>query len=128
MRALIQRVSEAAVRVDGETVGEIGPGLLVLVCAMEGDTEANANTLEAKISKLRIFNRAPISNRTLTGNSPSSVCPPNTANTLCNGLTQRRLLPDQRIDFGHGMSAASLAITPGNSAPVACPASLMTAT
>lgn len=55
MRALIQRVSEAAVRVDGEIAGEIGPGLLVLVCAMEGDTEANANTLAAKISKLRIF-------------------------------------------------------------------------
>ena len=55
MRALIQRVSEAAVRVDGEFAGEIGPGLLVLVCAMEGDTEANANTLAAKISKLRIF-------------------------------------------------------------------------
>jgi D-tyrosyl-tRNA(Tyr) deacylase len=55
MRALIQRVSEAAVRVDGEIVGEIGPGLLVLVCAMEGDTEANADTLAAKISKLRIF-------------------------------------------------------------------------
>lgn len=55
MRALIQRVSEAAVRVDSDVVGEIGPGLLVLVCAMEGDTEANANTLAAKIAKLRIF-------------------------------------------------------------------------
>jgi len=55
MRALIQRVSEAAVRVDSEIVGEIGPGLLVLVCAMEGDAEANADTLAAKISKLRIF-------------------------------------------------------------------------
>lgn len=55
MRALIQRVSEAAVRVDGKVVGEIGPGLLVLVCAMEGDLEANADTLAAKISKLRIF-------------------------------------------------------------------------
>lgn len=55
MRALIQRVSEAAVRVDGKVVGEIGPGLLVLVCAMEGDVEANADTLAAKISKLRIF-------------------------------------------------------------------------
>lgn len=55
MRALIQRVSEAAVRVDGEVIGEIGPGLLVLVCAMEGDAEANADTLAAKISKLRIF-------------------------------------------------------------------------
>ncbi|WP_133485868.1 D-aminoacyl-tRNA deacylase [Aliiroseovarius marinus] len=55
MRALIQRVSEATVRVDGEVIGEIGPGLLVLVCAMEGDAEANADTLAAKISKLRIF-------------------------------------------------------------------------
>lgn len=55
MKALIQRVSEAAVRVDVEIVGDIGPGLLVLVCAMEGDTEANADTLAAKIAKLRIF-------------------------------------------------------------------------
>ncbi len=55
MRALVQRVSEAAVRVDGETLGEIGPGLLVLVCAMEGDREANAEALAAKIAKLRIF-------------------------------------------------------------------------
>jgi D-aminoacyl-tRNA deacylase len=55
VRALVQRVSEAAVRVDGETLGEIGPGLLVLVCAMEGDREANAEALAAKIAKLRIF-------------------------------------------------------------------------
>ncbi|WP_417278010.1 D-aminoacyl-tRNA deacylase [Celeribacter sp.] len=55
MRALIQRISEAAVRVDGETVGQSGPGLLVLVCAMRGDTEAQADKLAAKIAKLRIF-------------------------------------------------------------------------
>lgn len=55
MRALIQRVSEASVTVDGETVGEIGPGLLILVCAMQGDSEAQADQLAAKISKLRIF-------------------------------------------------------------------------
>jgi D-aminoacyl-tRNA deacylase len=55
VRALIQRVSEAAVRVDGETLGEIGPGLLVLVCAMAGDHEANADKLAAKIARLRIF-------------------------------------------------------------------------
>jgi len=55
VRALIQRVSEAAVRVEGETLGEIGPGLLVLVCAMAGDTEANADKLAAKIARLRIF-------------------------------------------------------------------------
>lgn len=55
MRALIQRISEAAVRVDGEMVGQSGPGLLVLVCAMRGDTEAQADKLAAKIAKLRIF-------------------------------------------------------------------------
>ena len=55
MRALIQRVSEAAVRVDGNIVGEIDAGLLVLICAMRGDTEAEATKLAAKISKLRIF-------------------------------------------------------------------------
>ncbi|SMC50532.1 D-Tyr-tRNA(Tyr) deacylase [Primorskyibacter flagellatus] len=37
MRALVQRVSEAAVRVDGAVLGEIGPGLLILVCAMQDD-------------------------------------------------------------------------------------------
>lgn len=55
MRALIQRVSEASVTVDGEVIGETGPGLLVLVCAMQGDTEAQADKLAAKIAKLRIF-------------------------------------------------------------------------
>ena len=55
MRALIQRVSEASVRVDGDIVGEIGQGLLVLICAMRGDSEAEAVKLAGKISKLRIF-------------------------------------------------------------------------
>jgi len=55
MRALIQRVSEASVTVDGETLGQIGPGLLILVCAMQGDSVAQADQLAAKISKLRIF-------------------------------------------------------------------------
>jgi D-tyrosyl-tRNA(Tyr) deacylase len=55
MRALIQRVSEASVTVDGEVLGEIGAGLLILICAMQGDTEAEADRLAAKIAKLRIF-------------------------------------------------------------------------
>jgi len=55
MRALIQRVTEASVTVDNEVCGEIGPGLLVLVCAMQGDDEAAAEQLAAKIAKLRIF-------------------------------------------------------------------------
>src|SRR5690606_28201976 len=55
MRALVQRVSSASVTVDGEVVGEIGAGLLVLVCAMQGDSEAESEWLAQKIVKLRIF-------------------------------------------------------------------------
>jgi D-tyrosyl-tRNA(Tyr) deacylase len=55
MRALLQRVHEASVKVDGKTIGQIGPGLLILICAMQGDTEAEADQLAAKIAKLRIF-------------------------------------------------------------------------
>jgi len=55
MRALLQRVSHASVRVDGQVIGQTGPGLLVLICAMQGDGEAQADQLAAKIAKLRIF-------------------------------------------------------------------------
>ena len=55
MIALLQRVSQARVDIAGETVGQIGAGLLVLVCAEPADTEAVAQKLLAKILKLRIF-------------------------------------------------------------------------
>ncbi len=55
MRALIQRVTHAAVHVDGAEIGAIGQGLLILICAMEGDDAAKSKALAAKISKLRIF-------------------------------------------------------------------------
>ncbi|PWJ18291.1 D-aminoacyl-tRNA deacylase [Jannaschia seohaensis] len=55
MKAIVQRVTEARVDVGGETVGRTGPGLLILVCAMQGDTETNAEALAARIAKLRIF-------------------------------------------------------------------------
>jgi D-aminoacyl-tRNA deacylase len=55
MRALVQRVSSASVTVSGDTVGQIGPGLLVLVCAMRDDTEKNAEWLARKVADLRIF-------------------------------------------------------------------------
>jgi D-aminoacyl-tRNA deacylase len=55
MRALVQRVSEARVTVAGRETGAIGPGLLILVCAMAGDDEGRADALAAKIVKLRIF-------------------------------------------------------------------------
>lgn len=58
MRAVVQRVSRASVTVDGVVVGEIGAGLMILVCAMQGDTEREADQLAAKIAKLRIFKDA----------------------------------------------------------------------
>lgn len=55
MLALIQRVSSARVEVAGQTIGQIGPGLLLLVCAEKGDTTAQADKLLTKVLKLRIF-------------------------------------------------------------------------
>lgn len=55
MRAVVQRVSEASVTVDGQVTGAIGRGFLVLVCAMGGDTEKEAEKLARKIAGLRIF-------------------------------------------------------------------------
>ncbi|MES2928035.1 MAG: D-aminoacyl-tRNA deacylase [Pseudomonadota bacterium] len=58
MISVLQRVREARVDVNGQTVGAIGAGLLVLVCAERGDTEMEADKLLAKILKLRIFSDA----------------------------------------------------------------------
>ena len=55
MKALLQRVLEARVVIAGQTVGAIGPGLLILLCAELGDSDAQADKLLAKILKLRIF-------------------------------------------------------------------------
>ena len=56
MRALIQRVSQANVKIDEKIISEIKQGLLVLVCAMADDTENEAEQMASKISKIRIFN------------------------------------------------------------------------
>ena len=55
MRALIQRVSEASVEVDGAIIGAIDHGLLIFICAMADDTTDMTAKMAAKISKLRIF-------------------------------------------------------------------------
>lgn len=55
MRALVQRVSRASVSVDGRTAGQCGAGLMILICAMQGDSEAQAAQMAAKIARLRIF-------------------------------------------------------------------------
>lgn len=55
MRCLLQRTSNARVDVDGRTIGEIGNGLVILVCAMQDDTRANAAQLAKKVASLRVF-------------------------------------------------------------------------
>ena len=55
MRALIQRVTEAKVVVDGDIIGKVGEGLLILICAMQGDDDPDSAKLAQKIAKLRIF-------------------------------------------------------------------------
>lgn len=55
MIAVLQRVSEASVRVDGQVTGQIATGLLVLLCAEKGDTDALADRMLAKMLKMRIF-------------------------------------------------------------------------
>jgi D-tyrosyl-tRNA(Tyr) deacylase len=55
MRALIQRVSKASVSVDGEMVGQIGRGVVVLVGVTHGDTQEQAEWLARKVAGLRIF-------------------------------------------------------------------------
>lgn len=55
MLTVLQRVTEARVVIEGTTVGEIGQGLVVLLCAEQGDTTLEADALLAKILKLRIF-------------------------------------------------------------------------
>ncbi len=58
MISVLQRVRQARVEVEGKVVGQIGAGLVVLVCAERGDTEAEAARLLAKILRLRIFSDA----------------------------------------------------------------------
>jgi len=55
MRALIQRVTQASVSIDNNTISEIKQGLLILVCAMNDDNEEDAEKMASKISKIRIF-------------------------------------------------------------------------
>jgi D-tyrosyl-tRNA(Tyr) deacylase len=58
VRAVVQRVSEAAVRVDGEVRAAIGPGLLVLLGVAAGDEPATATRVAGKVARLRVFENA----------------------------------------------------------------------
>ena len=55
MRCLVQKVSSANVKVDDEIISSINHGLLIFICAMEGDNSIAAEKMALKISKLRIF-------------------------------------------------------------------------
>ena len=138
MRALIQRVSEASVRVDGEIIGQIGPGLLILVCAMAGDSDAQAQTLATKIAKLRIFrDEAGKMNRSirdvagaalivsqftlaadLRGNRPgfSSAANPDEGRRLYERFTA--LIAAEGIATANGIFGADMAVSLINDGPV----------
>lgn len=55
MRAVVQRVSSASVSVDGQTIGNIGRGLMVLICVVNDDTDGDLALMVRKISNMRIF-------------------------------------------------------------------------
>lgn len=138
MRALIQRVSEASVQVDGAPVGKIGPGLLILICAMAGDTDRHALMLATKIAKLRIFRddagKMNLSVREcggaalivsqftlaadLRGNRPdfSTAAKPEEAKRLYEHFTT--LLATEGIATANGLFGADMAVSLVNDGPV----------
>lgn len=139
MRALIQRVTQASVRVDGATVGQCGPGALILVCAMPGDNIDTVRALAAKISKLRIFkdeagkmnlslvqatgealvvSQFTLAADTSRGNRPgfSGAAKPDEANTLY--LQFAHALRDLGINTQTGQFGADMAVELINDGPV----------
>ena len=139
MRALLQRVTHAKVEVNHTTVGEIGPGLLILICAMPGDTPETSAKLAAKISKLRIFKDADgkmntalkdtagaalvVSQFTLAadtsrGNRPgfSGACPPQEAKTLYEQFIKD--IDALGISTATGQFGADMTVSLSNDGPV----------
>ncbi|MEM8825255.1 MAG: D-aminoacyl-tRNA deacylase [Pseudomonadota bacterium] len=142
MKAVVQRVSEARVEIDGTVVGRCGPGLMILVCAMQGDGEANADALAARIAKLRIFrddagrmNRSildtggdalVVSQFTLAadtsrGNRPgfSQAAAPDDGERLYEHFAQS--LRDQGVPVETGRFGADMAVHLVNDGPVTIP-------
>lgn len=139
MRALIQRVSNAAVTVDGARISAIGPGLLILVCAMRGDTDASAEALAARVARLRIFrdaagkmNRAlrdtggqalvvsqfTLAADTTRGNRPgfSGAAPPDEGARLYEHFSA--CLRTQGVPVENGIFGADMAVSLTNDGPV----------
>jgi D-tyrosyl-tRNA(Tyr) deacylase len=142
MKALVQRVSEARVSVGGAIIGEIGHGLLVLVCAMQGDRETEADALAAKIAKLRVFrddagrmNRSLLDVRgsalvvsqftlaadTRSGNRPgfSAAAPPEEGERLYERVAAQ--LAGLGVPVATGRFGADMAVQLVNDGPVTIP-------
>ena len=139
MRTLIQRVTRASVTVDGQVIGRIGEGLLILICAMRGDGEPQADRLAAKIARLRIFrDEAGKMNRSLSdigggalvvsqftlagdtsrGNRPgfSAAAPPDQGERLYEYFADQ--LQEQGIPVQRGRFGADMAVELVNDGPV----------
>lgn len=139
VRGVVQRVSEASVRVDGEVVGSIGPGLVVLVGVGVGDAEKDAEYLAEKILNLRVFpdeagqmNRSVldvsggllvVSQFTLLGDvrkgrrpSYSDAAPPEEANRLYEHLVSR--LRPSGLKVATGVFRAMMDVALVNQGPV----------
>ena len=139
MKAVVQRVSQASVTVDGAVIGEIGQGVLILVCAMSGDVPAKAEQLALKISKLRIFkdnagkmnlslkdiggsalivSQFTLAGDTSRGNRPgfSNAAPPDVAEQLYE--TFKSAMKDLDIPVHSGRFGADMAVDLRNDGPV----------
>lgn len=138
MRAVLQRVTEARVHVDGTLVGETGKGFLILVCAMGGDSEAQAEKLAAKVAKLRVFkddqgkmnlsvrdiggSTLVVSQFTLAadlrGNRPgfSTAAPPTEGERLYKHFSQA--LEKEGVPVANGQFGADMAVSLVNDGPV----------
>ncbi len=139
VRAVVQRVSEAAVEVDGETVGEIGPGLMVLVGCGDDDGDDDVRLLADKIANLRVFEDEQgkmnlsvrdvgggvlvVPNFTLYGDcrkgrrpSFSSACAPERAGPMVDGLADR--LEAGGLTVARGIFGARMAVSLTNDGPV----------
>ena len=139
MRAVVQRVSEASVRVDGRVVGQIGRGLLVLLGVGTGDTESDAESLVDKVLNLRIFpDDAGAMNRSLLdiagellvvsqftlygdarkGRRPSFIdaAPPEEANRLYRHYVEKARASGLRVE--EGVFRATMDVALVNDGPV----------
>ncbi|SMY08740.1 D-aminoacyl-tRNA deacylase [Flavimaricola marinus] len=139
MRALVQRVTQASVSVAGRQIGQCGPGLMILVCAMQGDSDDKPALLASKVAKLRIFkDEAGKMNRSLLdtggsalvvsqftlaadtsrGNRPgfSAAADPATGERLYTAFAQS--LRDLGIATETGQFGADMAVSLTNDGPI----------